>query len=162
MQQCCQWGMLCRHTSGLEHVLNKILRKSLKELPLHWVLIRGLYHVTCMMLEFIIECQCSLTTRGLSSSVTICCILCSKFMYKGFIHAAYEVFKVPFPGPLIPSLNFICVPGRSETGKGSSTKIYSYGPQSCYTLGTNRVIHSTRYQIPWCHPHQSISLVGMP
>ena len=88
--------MFCRHSSGLEQVLHKILRKSLEELPLHCVLVRGLYHVACMALEFIIEHQSSLTTRKLSLSITICRVLRSNFMYKSFIHATDEVFKVPF------------------------------------------------------------------
>ena len=109
MQQCCQWGMLCRHMSGFEQVLNKILGKSLEELPLHGVLVRGLYHAACMALEFVIECQSSLTTWELSFSIPVCCVLHNNFMYKSLIHATDEVFKVPFPGPLIPSLNFIYI-----------------------------------------------------
>ena len=83
--------------------------------------------MTCMALEFVIEPQCSLSMWELSSSITICCILHSNFMYKLFIHATNKIFKVPFPGSSIPSLNFICVPCLSETSKGSSAKVYPYG-----------------------------------
>ena len=130
--------MLCRHTSGLEQVLDKVLGKSLEELPLHQVLIRELYHAACMAFEFVIERQSSLTMRELSLSVTVCRILRSNFMYKSFIHATDEVFEVPFAGPSIPGLNFVCVPCRSETGKGSSTKIYPHG----VLMVSSYVVHS--------------------
>ena len=42
--------MLSRHLSGLEQILDEILRKSFEKLPLHRVLVRGLYHVVCMAL----------------------------------------------------------------------------------------------------------------
>ena len=102
------------------------------------VFIRGLYHATCMALEFVIECQSSLTMRELSLSVTVCHILRGNFMYKSFIHATDEVFEVPFPGPSIPSLNFVCVPCHSETGKGSSTEIYPHG----VLMVSSYIVHS--------------------
>ena len=130
--------MLSRHTSGLEQILDEILGKSLEELPLHGVLVRGLYHVVCMVLEFVIECQSSLTMRELSLCVTVCHVLRGNFMYKPLIHATDEVLKVPFPGPLIPSLNSVCVPCRSKTGKGSSTKIYPHG----VLMVSSYIVHS--------------------
>ena len=155
--------MLNRHSSGFEQILDKMLGKSLEELPLHWVLVRGLYHATQMTLEFIIEHQCFITMRELGSCITICCVLCGDFMYKSFIHITNEVLEVPFPGLLIASLNFIYISCCSETSKGSSIPSCSpYGLQLHYKLRTNRVIHSSRYQTPWYYPCQSISLVKIP